>query len=106
MKKIWLDDLRTPPDASWLWAKTAPEAVDHLANGRVERISLNHDLGNDTEGTGYTVASWLEECGAQGLWELVPSTILVHSANPVGIQKMLAAIRSIDRLRQMRADLS
>ena len=99
MIKVWLDDVRKPPDALWQWVTSAPEALRVLAMGNVNCISLDHDLGNDAMGTGYTVVCEIEQWAAERKWEQVPATILVHSANPVGIEKMLAAISSINRLR-------
>jgi hypothetical protein len=98
--KIYLDDVRPTP-TGWTPAKTAAEAIALLTAGPVEAISLDHDLG-ETEaevGTGYTVAVWLEEQAANGAWNLVPAAITIHSANPVGVRRMQAAIDAITRMR-------
>ena len=98
--KIFLDDLRPAPEG-WTPAYTASEAIALLADGQVEAISLDHDLGEPEAevGNGYDVAVWLEEKAANGEWALVPEHIVVHSANPVGIGKMKAAIQSIAGMR-------
>jgi hypothetical protein len=60
----------------------------------VTELSLDHDLGDDSIGTGYDVLTWLEEqvhCHSF----TPPPVIKVHSANPVAKQRMLAAIQSI-----------
>jgi hypothetical protein len=52
----------------------------------------------DSERTGYTVLLWLEaEVGARR-WGFALPAISVHSANPVGRERMERAIASIKRL--------
>lgn len=45
--KLYLDDLRNPPDTSWTVARNAEEAQALLANPElvVECVSLDHDMG-------------------------------------------------------------
>lgn len=86
--KIWVDDIREPPDDSWLWAKTSDYALDvldyhrHLAGrtGRnaVDCISLDHDLGGDD--TSRPIVLYMCQ---YNFW---PVDVRVHSANPVGIE--------------------
>ena len=109
---LWLDDIRPAP-TGWVHAKTVSEAQEFLKQGIVRAASLDHDLGACSEclqgmspeewleknhyqsmpncphfGTGYTLVCWMEETGH---WpDKVPS---VHSANPVGREKMKAAIK-------------
>ncbi len=45
--KLWVDDLRTPPDG-WAWAKTSAEAIGMLTDHAVTEPSLDHDLGGPT----------------------------------------------------------
>lgn len=96
---LWLDDIRKPWDhgcVGWRWAKTADEAISLLQAGKIERASLDHDLseqatlGNPApnERTGYTVICWMEE---HGVWPA--KGVRIHSMNPSGRDKMLAAIR-------------
>jgi hypothetical protein len=42
---VWLDDHRPPPEEGWTWAKTPAETIALLESGRVERLSVDHDLG-------------------------------------------------------------
>lgn len=96
---LWLDDLRDPNlhgHIGWTWVKTADEAIELLAAGRVRRASLDHDLTvdqtlgrPDREKTGYTVICWMEE---NAVWPAGGTA--VHSQNPVGREKMQ---RVIDR---------
>ncbi len=102
--KLWLDDVREPGAVGWAWAKTAADAIDLLKTGEVTEASLDHDLGIcdaclakpsthavreacPHNGTGYDVVCWMEEHGA---WPV--GGVTVHSANPVGAARMLAAI--------------
>ena len=78
--KLWVDDLRDPPnwnDGTWSWARTSQEAIDCLKYlGPYEEMSLDHDLGG--EDTTRAIVLWLCE---HGHW---PDKVVVHSANPVG----------------------
>jgi hypothetical protein len=93
--KVFLDDERTTPDG-WVRVYWPAEAIALLESGQVEELSLDHDLGDDVRGTGYDVILWIEQ--AVALHGFVPPKIIVHSANSSAAQKMLAGIRSIERL--------
>lgn len=98
--KVWLDDNRTSPDG-WVRVYTPEETIALLETGKVEVLSLDHDLGlpdgPDGERTGYTVAAWVEKAVALNAFE--PPIIRIHSANSVGRGRMEAAIASIKRMR-------
>lgn len=93
--RVFLDDERPAPEG-WTLVRWPDEAIALLKTGRVEALSLDHDLGDDKRGTGYSVLVWLE-------WNVAisgfcpPKTILVHSANSSARSKMEAAIDSIRR---------
>lgn len=93
--KVYLDDERQTPDG-WVRVYWPDEAIELLQTGRVECISLDHDLGDDTRGTGYDVVLWIEEMVATSGFR--PPLILVHSANTSAKAKMLAGVRTIERL--------
>lgn len=95
--KVYLDDERQTPDG-WVRVYWPDEAIALLKTGRVECISLDHDLGDDTRGTGYDVVLWVEEMVATSGFR--PPLILVHSANTSAKAKMLAGVRTIERLAQ------
>lgn len=82
MKKIYLDDIRTPVDTSWVVVRSYDEFVEKVLEiglENIETISLDHDLGdsameeyhnnvspnytldynNITEKTGYDCSKWL-----------------------------------------------
>jgi hypothetical protein len=91
--KLWLDDERPAPPG-WVWAKTSSEATLHLASGRVEDVSLDHDLGEQS-GTGYDVACFIEAGAYDGT--LRRMTWHVHSGNPVGAARIARAMENADR---------
>ena len=90
--RIYLDDERETPDG-WVRVFWPDEAIALLKSGRVEEISLDHDLGDDERGTGYDVLLWLEEQVVVNGFR--PPKIRVHSANSSARHKMEAAIDSI-----------
>ncbi|MEC4723509.1 cyclic-phosphate processing receiver domain-containing protein [Noviherbaspirillum sp. CPCC 100848] len=92
--KVYLDDERTTPEG-WLRAYWPDEVIDLLKSGQVTELSLDHDLGDDERGTGYTVLLWLEE--EVVVHGMKPPRITVHSANSSARLKMEAAIASIMR---------
>lgn len=95
--KLFLDDVRDPPDDSWTVVRTAKECIFLLENLNFEVLSLDHDLGEDMP-TGYDVAVWIEERVA--LMAYQAPEIRVHSANPVGVKRIRQVIASIERLKK------
>ena len=89
--KIWLDDIRTPPDGSWKWFKKAEDVIDWFRLNHdvwdVEILSLDNDLGEGCD-EGYKVLDWLEEKKFYVPNFVVPKKIRVHSANPVARRRM------------------
>jgi len=96
---VWLDDERPAP-VGWKSTRWPDETITLLETGQVERLSLDHDLGDDEIGTGYTVLLWLEEAVAcRGFFP--PASITVHSANSSARLKML---QTIERIRQFESE--
>ncbi|MFO1493327.1 MAG: cyclic-phosphate processing receiver domain-containing protein [Lysobacterales bacterium] len=93
--RVYLDDERTTPDG-WVRVYWPAEAIELLERGCVTEISLDHDLGDDDRGTGYDVVLWIEEAVATR--DFQPPLIHVHSANTSAREKMLAGVRTIERL--------
>ena len=91
--KIFLDDVRNPPDDGWQIVTSAKACIRILwtYGHKVTHISFDHDLGNDIDGTGYTVARWIEEQCYYGA--LKCPAWQIHSANPVGRENIAAAMR-------------
>lgn len=97
--KVFLDDERpTPP--GWIGVRWPDEAIRLLETRRVTELSLDHDLGDDARGTGYTVLLWVEE--AVAVRGYVPPAITVHTANAAARQKMVLCVQSIRRLVERR----
>jgi hypothetical protein len=115
MKKIYLDDIRTPIDNDWVVCRDYNEFVDSVTNiglENIEIISLDHDLGdtaikeyfknvstnyildynNITEKTGYDCAKWLVDQSMDN--SIVLPLILTHSANPIGSANIMGYINN------------
>lgn len=92
--KVFLDDVRVTPEG-WVRTFWPEEVIALLKTGEVTELSLDHDLGDDEHGTGYTVLLWLEEQVA--VHGMTPPAIRVHSANSAARLKMEAAIVAINR---------
>lgn len=94
MLKLFLDDERPAPNASWHHVWTAEEAIDWLetTGSIITHISLDHDLGQDL--TGYDVVCALEELLHDG--KINPDVVVtIHSANPAGAKKMAQACEAM-----------
>jgi hypothetical protein len=102
---VWLDDERDPTsthvkdgfgsDGTEVWVKTADEAIELLQTGKVEWISLDHDLGRPEYGNGMHVAEFIEK----GAFDktLPPLQWRIHSMNPVGRKSMAMALKNADK---------
>jgi hypothetical protein len=98
--KVFLDDERPTP-AGWTRAYWPQEAIAFLKGGLVSELSLDHDLGDDTRGTGYDVIVWIEEAVATRGFR--PPAITVHSANSSAREKTQRGIEAIVRLASHRS---
>jgi hypothetical protein len=86
--KIWVDDIRTPPDDAWVWYKTSAQTIEYLEAVKKNSyrscigdiwpdfMSLDHDLGGDD--TTRPIVLWMCE---NNFW---PVEVVIHSANPAG----------------------
>lgn len=72
---------------------TAQEAIELLNTGQVTFISFDHDLGSPENGTGYDVAKWIERAAYLDSSFPIPDYV-IHSANPVGVSNIAAAMKS------------
>lgn len=91
--KIWVDDIRLPPDDSWVHSKsvnlTKARIQTYEKKGmKIEIISLDHDAGDYAclGGDYIKILDWLEENNKS-------FPIHIHTMNPVGRQNMEAIIR-------------
>lgn len=115
MKRIYLDDVRTPVDPEWVVARNYDEfvaAIQFHGLENIEVISLDHDLGDTAmeeyysnvrpnytlnyehiqEKTGLDCCKFLI---AESLATNKPlPTVYVHSANPIGCGNMMGLINN------------
>jgi len=95
---LYVDDIRPLPvhysSQEWDVARTYDEAITKLQQNKYTTLSLDHDIASwNSEGremTGYDIALWLAQRQHDNLY--IPSTILVHSANPVGVANIQSVI--------------
>lgn len=81
MYKMFIDDVRMPPQGDWVVVRSSNEAISYIqANGMPAFISFDHDLGGDD-----TTMVFLRDL-VDLVWngEDAPPAYEVHSANPVG----------------------
>jgi len=87
--KIWVDDIREPPDDSWVWVKNFDQfkrqimIVHGYYKLPVDVISFDHDSGEDSF-SGYDCIKWL----ANHYLSAWPKIVDVHSMNPVGAENI------------------
>lgn len=91
--KLFLDDIRPPPNLDWVVVRNYDEFVAHItANGAPEEISFDHDLDIQEhfdgknygirERTGYDCAYWLVQN------KIPVKKFRVHSMNPAGAERI------------------
>ena len=97
--KLYLDDTRPAP-FGWELVKTARDAKQILLEHDVTDLSLDHDLGESENGTGYDVIAWIEEKVATSNYD--PPRLFIHTANPSASIRMYAALDSIKRMIEQR----
>jgi hypothetical protein len=89
--KLFVDDIRNPPDNTWTVARNYYEAIEYLSGAeQITAISLDHDLGIGTP-TGYDIAKWIEKKAVEGKF-ILPKCLRCHSQNPVGKRNILIAL--------------
>ena len=100
--KVFLDDLRSPPDEGWVLVRTAKEALDLLSASGVLEVSLDNDLG-DGQAEGCTVANWIERRASTDPAFRIP-VVRVHSANPAARVRMTVTIGRIEAEARRRGE--
>jgi hypothetical protein len=106
--KLYLDDIRTPKDPTYVISRTVNDAQNLvLTCGVPGYISFDHDLGTDREGnllpTGYDFANWLVEMDMDGIIRIPPDFMFtVHSANPVGAKNIQEYLMNYLLFRKQR----
>ena len=80
-KRLWLDDVRRPPNDQWIWVKSVDEAIQILEAGNVFEASLDNDL-HPFEHDGLEVVEWMIEK------RVFPRFVRVHTDNRFASTKM------------------
>ena len=114
MKRIYLDDVRTPVDGDWIVVRNYDEfvaKVTEIGLENIDMISLDHDLGdtamkewyenvsvnyqlnydNIEEKTGYDCAKWLVDQWLNGKPVV---DVFTHSANAIGASNIMGYINN------------
>lgn len=93
--KIWLDDKRIMPEGFDLHVISAFYAIDMIKTGKVTKIGLDHDLGDETIfGNGHMVSDFIEEQAYFGKIPRIEWSI--QSSNGPEIARMSIALRRAD----------
>lgn len=83
--RLWLDDSRPAPPG-WVHCQTVEAAKVLLETGKVEDLSLDHDLGV-AKPTGLDLCRWMADTGH---WPTNKPTL--HTANKHGLLMMRGTI--------------
>ena len=88
--KLWVDDVRKPPDTTWIWVQTTDEAKNILDtyHPSIDMIDIDHDAGDYVSfgGDYIRILDYMEE-------KQYSIPIHIHSMNPVGVQNMRRIIQ-------------
>lgn len=91
--KLFLDDLRSPPDGSWTVARSVEAAWYHIREyGLPLEMSLDHDLGSEQGVDAPVLLHSLIEAYLDGDLRFMDAKLIrihVHSANPRGRENLL-----------------
>lgn len=91
--KLFIDDIRTPPDDSWKVAKNSNEAKKFIEDyGIPDCISFDHDLGEDD--TSMIFVNWLIDQILDKNVVFSKFKFFVHSDNPVGSKNIEETIKN------------
>lgn len=93
-RKLFVDDERFPADSGWDIARSFHTAVHLLEVNAYDVVSLDHDIQSfygNREMTGRDILNWLIARKLSGMH--VPSTVIQHTQNSVGMGTMEEDIR-------------
>ncbi len=100
--KLFLDDLRGPPDDTWIVVRSSTEALDYIIDHGVPfKISYDHDLGED-DTTMIFLKRWESEVWDWNNKEQKFPEYVVHSANPVGKLNIISFMESWKKVFEER----
>ena len=83
------------------WATNMNDAIEILSSGNVVSISLDHDLGNESDGVGNgkMVAQWILNAALDG--KIPPLAWGCHSFNPIGVGNIIRYMQDADKVWKM-----
>lgn len=88
--KLYLDDLRAPPDHTWVVARSVPAAWQYIRDhGVPHTMSLDHDLGTGVDAPVLLhslIEAYLD--GDPRFQTAKSINMHVHSANPRGVENL------------------
>lgn len=120
MRRLYLDDNRTPIDNGWIVVRDYKEFTEWImAYGIPDVISFDHDLADEhmedfharggfestqqikygkfKEKTGFDCAKWLVQMCDESEFEL--PKCYVHSANPIGAENIISFLNCYLRVK-------
>ena len=99
--KLFLDDIRNPPDCSWVVARSYNEAIALVEqHGFPQEVSFDHDLGLvDCPLTGFSFAKYLVNLDIDTATMPENFFFTVHSANPVGAANILGLLEGYGKFK-------
>lgn len=96
---IWLDDMRTPPDSSYIWVKDYDSFVEEVKslgkNISSCIVHFDHDLGLEKDG--YDCVKWLIAWCLDNDYGVPDYNI--QSANPVGRKNIESLFESYWKIK-------
>ncbi|MCK2000326.1 hypothetical protein MZM54_02845 [[Brevibacterium] frigoritolerans] len=99
---LYLDDKRDCPEG-FVLAKTMEEAIHYLETYEIHILSLDHDLGEDTEGnllkTGYHLVKYFCQNGLRA------DKIYIHTDNPPGREDMYQTLKGAQKRGFIDSDI-
>jgi len=104
--KLYVDDIRNAPNGDWHVARTVNEAIRAIASRLFSEISLDHDISHQVtvnelsrpypcDETFQAVTYFIGEKYTKNRQNPIP-VITIHSANPVGADKMKDILASYE----------
>lgn len=93
-----IEDLRTFRFPA-TYARTVYEAWPHLVSGHWDEIWFDHDMGlTRDDDTTYPIAQYMEKRAYEGV-PIDVDRVFVHTANPYGGDRLMAALRAYNPIR-------
>ena len=95
--KLWIDDIRTPPDG-YIWHKAINPALRFIRENYwlIDTIDFDHDAGEFRRGGKddyIVILNEMERLSKRGIISCNHMSFRFHSMNPVGVQNMRAIIQ-------------